>query len=279
MAEQEYGRLDRWRDSARTEESVARELAAALELRAGAEDQAAARAAYLDLLGVGPGSRVLEVGCGGGAVTRDVARRVAPNGLVVGLDPSPAFLRFARELVERDGLEGFVDLREGDGRALPFGQAEFDVVLAVTALAHVPDGERAIPEMARVARPGGRVGIFDLDGDSAIISHPDRALTRRIVAASSDDRLVNGWLGRELPGRLSDAGLRDVQIRAFTPLERDPDGFYARVAELRARGAVEVGAISAEEEERWLEALRAVREAGRFVGGQTHLFAWGAKPE
>ena len=275
----EAGRFDLWRDSAEADMAKARELAALLELRARDPDQAAARASYLDALGVGPGSRVLDVGCGSGAVTRDVARRVRPMGRVVGLDPSPAFLTIARELIEREGLFGSVELRLGDARVLPFSDPEFDVALAITTLAHTPGAERAIPELVRVVRPSGRVGIFDLDGDGVILAHPDRLLTRRIVAASSDHLLVNGWLARRLPALLAEAGLQAIGVRAFTPVERDPAGFYAKLAERRAAVAVQAGVISGDEQRRWLEGLHAEQAAGRFLGGQTHLFVWGTRPE
>ncbi|HSE93563.1 MAG TPA: methyltransferase domain-containing protein, partial [Methylomirabilota bacterium] len=266
-----------WRNSAATELAEARELAALLELRARDPAQVSARACYLELVGVTPGSRVLDVGCGSGAVTRDVARRVRPAGRVVGLDPGPGFLAIAAELVEREGLADVVELRLGDARALPFADAEFDVALAVTTLAHVPDGERALPELVRVVRPGGRVGIFDLDGDGAILAHPDRTLTRRIVAASSDHIMVDGWLARRLPALLAASGLEDIGVRAFTPVERDPAGFYARLAERRAAVAVQAGAITVDEQREWLAALRAEQAAGRFLGGQTHLFVWGTR--
>lgn len=275
---QPYGRFDRFHDSARADMATVRDLAERLELRARSADEVAVRAAYLDLLALGPGARVLEVGCGSGAVARDIARRVAPGGRVVALDPSAAFLAIARDLAERDGLLPGLAFRKGDARALPFGDAEFDVVLAATTLSHVPDGERAVPELCRVVRPGGRVGVFDLDTESFILAHPDRALTRRIVAAHSDHGVIDGWLGRRLPGLLAAAGLADVQVRAFTPLERDPAGFYAGVAERAAEIAVETGTVTEAERRAWLDALRAEGAAGRYLAGRTHLLVWGIRP-
>ena len=143
-------------------------------------------------------------------------------------------MALARELVEAALLADLIELREGDARSLPFPDASFDAVLAATVLVHVPEGERAIPEMVRVTRPGGRVGVFDLDGDSILIAHPDRALTRRIVAAASDNATVDGWLTRRLPGLLERAGLAEVRVRGFMPLERKPASFYGKGAERAA---------------------------------------------
>jgi ubiquinone/menaquinone biosynthesis C-methylase UbiE len=273
-----YGRLDLWLDTANADDTRARELAALLELRARHPEQVAARAAYLDLVGVAAGSRVLEVGCGSGAVTRAAARLVGPTGQVVGVDPSPGLLTVAAELARQEGVAAQVELRVGQAQALPFPDQTFDVVLAVTTLAHLPDAEQAIPELVRVARPGGRVGVFDLDGDGVILAHPDRPLTRRVVAAASDHLIVNAWLARQLPWLLAEAGLDAVGVRAFTPLERDPAGFAAQMAARRAAVALQAGAITEDEQRRWLAALHAEQAAGRFLGGQTYLFVWGTRP-
>ena len=275
----QYGRLDQWSTPVDIDAAKAREMAARLELRGRSTDEITARNAYLDLLGIRPGERVLEVGCGSGIVLRDLARRVEPNGLALGLDPSPALLAVARELADEAGLSQSIELREGDARALPFGAAEFDAVLAVTALAHIPDGRRTIPELVRVVRPGGRVGIFERDPDSYIVAHPDRALTRRIVAASSDHASADGWLARALPRLMTEAGLRDVQVRAFTTIETDPVGYYSLRAERMADTAVSAGVISAEERRRWLEALAVERASGGFLAGMTLLFIWGTRAE
>jgi SAM-dependent methyltransferase len=220
---------------------------------------------------------VLDVGCGTGVVTRDAAQRVGPTGTVVGVDPSPTMLTVARELAERDGLHERIEFRVGDARTLPVDEAAFDVVLAITALSHTTDAERALPELIRAVRPGGRVGIFDIDPESWVIAHPDRALTRRIAAAATDI-ITDGWLARRLPGLLEAVGLEGVRVRAFTPVERDPEGYYANLAPMRAEQAVRIGAISDDERHSWLAALRAEQAANRFLAGLTHLFIWGHRP-
>ena len=278
MSQPVHGRFDMWQSIATIDVERAREICARLELRGRSEDEVAARSAYLDLIGVVPGERVLDVGCGSGVVTRAVDRRIAPNGMAVGLDPSPALLTVARELAEQEGVGELVDLREGDARSLPFGDGEFDVVLAVTSLSHIPAGEQAIPELVRVARFGGRVGVFDRDTDSLIIAHPDRDITRRIVTSFSDQQSMDGWLARRLLGRLTEVGLQDVHVRAFTSIERDASSFFALGALRAAETAVQAGVITEEEHKRWVDALREEQAAGRFIVGLTHLFVWGTRP-
>ncbi|MPZ46245.1 MAG: hypothetical protein GEV05_23240 [Betaproteobacteria bacterium] len=83
-AKSDFGLLSPWRDSKRIDDAQAQEHAERLELRARADDEIAAREEYVGLLGVRPGERVLEVGCGSGAVTRALAKRITPGGRVIG---------------------------------------------------------------------------------------------------------------------------------------------------------------------------------------------------
>jgi SAM-dependent methyltransferase len=274
-----YGSASLFRDTTKLTLDEARELVARLELRAKTDDEATTRAEYLSLLDVGPGQHVLDVGCGSGVVARDIARRVQPNGRVVGVDPSPALLAAAQELMQSAGLASLVDLKDGDCRALPFAAESFDAVIAATVLSHVPDGERAISEMVRVVRRGGRIGVFDFDGDGLLIAHPDRETTRRIVAGLSDHGAVNSWLVRDLPGLFAGAGLEDIRVRAFMPLERRGDGFYAGMAERAAAVARDAGVITDAQSVEWIKILRQQIDAGRFLCGRLHLFCWGRKPQ
>lgn len=279
MAEtMQFGRLSQWRDSADFNEETARQRAKQLELRARAEDETATREEYLQLLGVRPGERVLDLGCGSGVVTRAMAKRVAPGGCAVGIDASPALVAVAREYADAAGLGGSVEFHEGDCRRLPFPDASFDAAIAATVLAHVPEAERALAEMVRVTRLGGRVGVFDFDGDAFIIAHPDRVLTRRIVASYSDHATVNVGLTRRMPGLLAALGLVEVRVRGFMPLERERGSFYAGLAERAAAGAAKMGDITSDELASWTAALEAEFAAGSFLGGRPHIFAWGTRP-
>ena len=104
--------------------------------------------AVLDAAGVGPGSRLLDIGCGTGLTLVLAARRGATPS---GLDVSPGLLGIARERLPD------ADLRDGDMESLPFADASFDAVTGVNAFQFAGDPRRALAEAARVLRPGGRV--------------------------------------------------------------------------------------------------------------------------
>jgi ubiquinone/menaquinone biosynthesis C-methylase UbiE len=106
-----------------------------------------------------PGARVLDVGCGPGTITADIAPRVAP-GAVVGIDPSADVIAQAR----RDAAgTGNVEFATGDVYALDFPDDAFDVVHAHQVLQHLPDPVGALREMRRVCKPGGVVACRDSD--------------------------------------------------------------------------------------------------------------------
>lgn len=274
----EYGRQSLWRDTAAADTAKARELAARLERRAKAPDEVAARQTYLELLDITAGEHVLDVGCGSGAVTRELARRVGTAGVAIGLDPSPALLVVARELAREAGLEGRTEFREGSALDVPFPDRSFDAVVCVTVLSHVPEGERAIPELVRVLKAGGRLGVFDLDTDMTAFTHSHRALTRRIIAAASDETAVDGWLVRRLPRLFQEAGIVDIRARGFFPIDTDEDSFYVTMASRCADAAVKAGAITESERSTWLTELHDRVAHGPIIAGRLHIFVWGRKP-
>ncbi|OBI49386.1 class I SAM-dependent methyltransferase [Mycobacterium sp. E787] len=117
-------------------------------------------AAYL-LPHLAPGLSVLDIGCGPGTITADLAERVAP-GTVLAIDLFPGVLEVARAEVVRRNL-GNVTFAAADVHRLEFPDDSFDVVHAHQVLQHVADPVRALREMRRVCRPGGIVAARDVD--------------------------------------------------------------------------------------------------------------------
>ncbi len=112
-------------------------------------------------LNLGAAHRVLDLATG----TADLAIQVAgtePTATVVGLDPSGKMLDVGRVKVERAALESRVELVQGDAQALPFADDSFDSVCIAFGIRNVPDRKKALREMARVTRAGGRVAILEL---------------------------------------------------------------------------------------------------------------------
>jgi ubiquinone/menaquinone biosynthesis C-methylase UbiE len=127
------------------------------------DNSAAYAAAYLK-----PGARVLDVGCGPGTITVDIARRVAP-GHVVGIDPSAAVVEQARR--DAEAVEN-IEFVPGDVYALDLPDASFDVVHAHQVLQHLPDPVAALREMRRVRKRDGVVAARDSDY-AAFTWYPD----------------------------------------------------------------------------------------------------------
>jgi ubiquinone/menaquinone biosynthesis C-methylase UbiE len=108
-----------------------------------------------------PGESVLDVGCGTGSLAISAKRQVGPAGRVVGIDPSPEMI--ARAIRKAGKARLAVDFQEGIAEALPFADAQFDVVTNTVMLHHLPPSVRAqaIGEMRRVLKPGGRMLTVD----------------------------------------------------------------------------------------------------------------------
>ena len=112
-------------------------------------------------LNLGASHRVLDLATGTADLAIQVARSEASVS-VVGLDPSGKMLDVGRVKVQRAGLEGRVELVQGDAQALPFDDSSFDSVCIAFGIRNVPDRGKALREMARVTRPGGRIAILEL---------------------------------------------------------------------------------------------------------------------
>jgi ubiquinone/menaquinone biosynthesis C-methylase UbiE len=131
------------------------------------------------LLGLSPGDGVLDVACGVGNFTRDFARSVGRDGLVVGIDVSQTMLTRAVSDTRRAGLDqvGYV---RGDAAELPFRDKSFDAVCCFAAFHLFADPMRALDRMTAVMAPGGRIALFtSVRARSAPVRTAESMLTAR----------------------------------------------------------------------------------------------------
>ncbi len=108
-------------------------------------------------LQLAPGSRVLDAGCGGGGLTRLLARAVGSGGEVVGLDANPQLIEWGRSQGKEADVAGQIQFQEGDVLHLPFEDDTFDLVWCSRVIHGLSDQVAGVRELARVVRPGGRV--------------------------------------------------------------------------------------------------------------------------
>ncbi len=153
-------------------------------------------------------SRILDLATGTGDLAIRVARH-APGVSVVGIDPSERMLEVGQRKLERLGLEGRIKLEVGDAQRLPFADRSFDGVCIAFGIRNVPDRSRALAEMARVTRPGGRIAILELSEPRGNVLG---ALARFHV------HTVVPWLGSVLSGSREYRYLQR-SIAAFPPAE------------------------------------------------------------
>ena len=216
-------------------------IADILELRAADPQQRVMAEKYLGDIAFPAEARVLDLGCGTGAVTRVLARWPGV-GEVVGVDPSPIFLARASGIDPPENVT-FV---EGDCRALAFDDQSFDVAVFHTTLCHVPEPELALREAARVLRPNGWLAVFD--GDYATITvavtpaDPLQACVDACVASSVHDP----WLVRRLPGLLDEAGFELRRMRSYGYVETAAASYIPTIIDRGADALVAAGHVHAD---------------------------------
>jgi ubiquinone/menaquinone biosynthesis C-methylase UbiE len=170
-----------------------------------------------------PGLDLLDVGCGPGTITCDLARRVAP-GRVVGIDRADDVVAEAQAGAATSGCDN-VEFATGDVYALQFDDASFDVVHAHQVLQHLTDPVAALREMRRVLRPGGVLGVRDSDY-AGFVWAPDDTRLDRWLALYHDITRHNGAeadAGRYLLHWVRSAGFDDAVASSSTWTFADPE--------------------------------------------------------
>jgi SAM-dependent methyltransferase len=223
-----------------------------------------------DFAGVEPGRRVLDVGCGPGALTAELVRRVGASQ-VFAVDPSEPFVTAAQERHPE------VDVRLASAEQLPFDDDEFDAVLAQLVVHFMADPVAGLGEMARVTREDGVVAacVWDHGGGRGPLSLFWSAARERDPDVMDESELA-GARGGDLTELFEAAGLREVEETALSVDIEHPsfDEWWEPFTLGVGPAGAHVAGLDADEQERLRERCRELQPEPPFV---VTAYAWTAR--
>lgn len=219
---------------------------------------------YVQRLALPPGSRVLEVGCGTGAMARRLARLTGFSGEIIGADQCAAFIEAAARFAREEGVGDRIEFRTGDAHNLGFPPQSFDAVIAHTVLSHVTDPETVLREMARVLRPGGTMVVFDGDYSSLSYGFPDQEFGQRMDRALAAVTFNNPLIMRDLPRLLPQLGLKLVAAWGNAVAEIGHGSYFRSFADTYAPAVVQAGLLPGDGVGEWLEGQHRAIADGTF---------------
>jgi SAM-dependent methyltransferase len=236
--------------------------------------------ALLDRIGIRGGARCLDVGCGGGHVTRELALRVGEDGFVTGIDLDETVLELARVDTDTAGITN-VEFLRGEASELP--AASYDVVYARCLLSHVESPAGVVDAIAAALVPGGVAIVEDIDFRGYFCEPPLPAHDRYVdlYRETVRRRGGNADLGPALPGLLAGAGLEQiaVSVSQACAVTGESKLIPPLTLERIADAVVAEGVATLEEVTGAVRDLYAHAEDPATVMGMPRLVqAWGRKP-
>lgn len=250
--------------------------------------------AMLRTIGLQPGWRVLDIGCGSGSFLPLLAELVGAGGSLVALDAAAENIAAVARRLEAAPIECALRLDLGSLEGLPYEPASFDAVWCANVIQYFPD--RAVPrlieEMRRVVRPGGLVAIKDVDMTLFRVEPMDPFLITHLSEASLRDEDFGAWSqgslrGRSLRRHLEDGGLTNVWQRTslierwapLRPVERRLWGDWLAFL----AGAAQERAVGEKDRALWRNMLDADDKANplndpRFYASEGQVIAVGSRP-
>jgi ubiquinone/menaquinone biosynthesis C-methylase UbiE len=238
---------------------------------------------WLDQIGVQPGWRCVDLGCGPVGILAPLSRRVERIGKVVGVDVDPRQLEGARQFVRDNRLES-VEIVESSAFNTSLQCETFDLTHARFMLAPLGHDEDLLREMLALTRPGGVIAIQEPD-ISSWTSYPVRPAFRRLVSAIQDAFAEAGGnfnAGRNTYNLMQRAGLGEVQVRAAAVACGMGHPFRRSVLQMAGslRKRILEGDILTQPEldEALAEVERIVEDPSTLVVSYITTQAWGRKP-
>jgi SAM-dependent methyltransferase len=218
-----------------------------------------------------PGTRLLEVGCGVGAVLAVLGQEF-PGVSLTGVDIEPKQLAYARGHLERAGVEA--TLLQADALELPFEDESFDHVWMMWFLEHVADPPAVLREARRVLAPGGAITAIEVDY-STVRAEPSTDALEALFRSMVEGMAASGWsdAGTRLPGWLREAGFHglDEGERTFWWQDEDLSGQASYAADVIESALAQQPAAEDEELRTGLEDLRSLAgHPGAGLGWTLH---------
>ena len=172
----------------------------------------------LSQVGIRAGATCLDLGCGGGDVSRDLAQMVGPTGAVLGVDYDAEVLRAAQRETIDAGLTN-VSFADHDVTSWE-PEVQFDVVYARFIFSHLADPSAVMASLRRHMAPDGVMIVEDVDFRGHFAEPQCPALTRytELYSQSVRNRGADPWIGPKLPGHLHQAGFEKIQVQLYHPV-------------------------------------------------------------
>ena len=227
------------------------------------------RQASFDTLRPKSGETIVDIGCGNGLLTLELARAVGSDGKAVGIDPSSDMLVPAQKRCKE--FE-WVELLIGTANDLPIQSGTVDKAVSVQVFEYLDDIPGAIAEAHRVLKPGGKLVIGDIHLDSLVWFTDDKDRMNRMIA-SWDQHFTQPDVPAILPMILKNAGFVVEDVVPMTTCDHTlkPDGLATMMMQLMARYAVDNNHVPVDEASAWLEEQRSLASEGRFFYALTHF--------
>lgn len=221
-----------------------------------------------DALHLAEGDTVVDVGCGNGLLTEEIARAVGKTGQVIGVDPSedmriPALARCAAFPT--------VQIKDGLADGLPLRDGQADKVVAVQVLEYLPDIPAAICEANRALRVGGRFVAVDTGCKTLDWFSEDEDRMQRVQAAW-DHHYAEARVAALWPRLTRDAGFTAIEVEPFTfcDVTLRPDGLAFMLMHLMSRYAADNGHMTEAETTAWFNEQLELADQGRFFFSLTY---------
>lgn len=250
---------DPHRYSHELDEVVIQRLIARLESRACSPVFLRPLQAYLARLALTPEMRILEMGCGTGAIARIVAEHRAgqlgavPMQPILGLDQSPAFITAAKQFAAQSVYTNQLHFEVADAHELPQGDAEFDLIIAHTLLSHVAEPKKVLQELARVLKPGGTLVVFDGDYASLTYAYEFAEFGREMDQALANATFNNPLLIRQLPLWMDELGLQRRDAWGEALIEIGSADYFKTFAQTYVSAVIDAELVDEGMALRWLE--------------------------